>query len=70
MRNEYFRGTVKVVEASKKVQGSRMRWYEHVMRRNDEYVGRAHTRILTQESIFRGCSLLKYLITAKAHMPG
>ena len=40
IRNEYIRGTVKVIEASKKAQEARLRWYGHVMRRDDEYVGR------------------------------
>ena len=50
MRNEYIRGTVKVVEASKKVQGSRLRWYGHVMRRDEEYVGRRMMRIIPPEN--------------------
>ena len=40
MRNEYIRGTVKVTEASKKIQEARLRWYGHVRRRDDDYVGR------------------------------
>ncbi len=31
---------VKVTEISKKVQEKRLQWYEHVMRKNEEYVGR------------------------------
>ena len=41
IRNEYIRGTVKVVEVSKKIQESRMRWYGHSKRRGGEaHVGR------------------------------
>ena len=41
IRNEYIRGTVKVVEVSKKIQESRMRWYGHLKRRDgEEHVGR------------------------------
>ena len=40
IRNEYIRGTVKVIEVSKKAQEARLRWYGHVMRRDEEYVGR------------------------------
>ena len=41
IRNEYIRGTVKVVEVSKKIQESRMRWYGHLKRREGvEHVGR------------------------------
>ena len=38
IRNELIRGTVKVLEVSKKVQERRLKWFGHVMRREDEYV--------------------------------
>ena len=38
IRNERIRGTTKVGEISKKVQESRLKWYGHVLRREDEYV--------------------------------
>ena len=38
--NEIIRGTTKVGEISKKVQASRLKWYGHVLRREDEYVGK------------------------------
>ena len=40
IRNERIRGTTKVGEISKKVQQSRLKWYGHVLRREDEYVGK------------------------------
>ena len=41
IRNEKIRGSTKVgEEISKKVQERRMRWYRHVMRRDEEYVGK------------------------------
>ena len=40
IRNERIRGTTKVEEISKKVQESRLKWYGHVSRREDEYVGK------------------------------
>ena len=40
IRNEIIRGTTKVGEISKKVQESRLKWYGHVSRREDEYVGK------------------------------
>ena len=39
IRNERIRGTTKVGEISKKVQESRLKWYGHVLRREEEYVG-------------------------------
>ena len=38
IRNERIRGTTKVGEISKKVQESRLKWYWHVLRREEEYV--------------------------------
>ena len=40
IRNERIRGTTKVVEITKKVQERRLKWYGHVMRREEHYVGR------------------------------
>ena len=40
IRSERIRGTTKVGEISKKVQESRLKWYGHVLRREDEYVGK------------------------------
>ena len=46
IRNEIIRGTTKVGEISKKVQESRLKWYGHVLRRQDEYVGK---RVMAME---------------------
>ena len=46
IRNERIRGTTKVGEISKKVQESRLKWYGHVLRRQDEYVGK---RVMVME---------------------
>ena len=40
MKNEYIRSTVKVERLGMKMREGRLRWYEHVMRRDQEYVGR------------------------------
>ena len=40
IRNERKRGTTKVGEVTKKVQERRLKWYGHVMRREEHYVGR------------------------------
>ena len=40
IRNEKIRGSTEVGEIPKKVQERRMRWYGHVMRRDEEYVGK------------------------------
>ena len=46
IRNEIIRWTTKVGEISKKVQESRLKWYGHVLRREDEYVGK---RVMAME---------------------
>ena len=38
--NEYIRSTVKGERLGMKMREGRLRWYEHVMRRDQEYVGR------------------------------
>ena len=38
--NEYIRGTVKVEWLGMKMREGRLRWYGHVMRRDQEYAGR------------------------------
>ena len=38
IRNERMRGTTKVGEITKKVQERRLKWYGHVMRREEHYV--------------------------------
>ena len=40
IRNEYITGTVKVEQLGMKMRKSRLRWYGHVMRRDQEYIGR------------------------------
>ena len=40
IRNEIIRGTTKVGEISKKVQESRWKWYGHILRREEECVGK------------------------------
>ena len=39
IRNEYIRSTVKVELLGMKMREGRLRWYGHVMRRDQEYVG-------------------------------
>ena len=40
IRNEFIRGTIKVKWLGMKMREGRLRWYGHVMRRDQEYVGR------------------------------
>ena len=55
IRNEYIRGTLKVLEVSKKIQEARMRWYGHLRRRDgDDHVGRETTEMEVEGSRRRG----------------
>ena len=40
IRNEYIRGRVKIERLGMKMREGRLRWYGHVMRKDQEYVGR------------------------------
>ena len=40
IRNEHIRSTVKVERLGMNMREGRLRWYEHVMKRDQEYVGR------------------------------
>ena len=46
IRNGRIRRTTKVGEISQKVQGSRLKWYGHLLGREDEYVGK---RVMAME---------------------
>ena len=39
-RSEYVRGTVKIAKLGDKLGNARLRWYEHVKRREEGYVGK------------------------------
>ena len=45
IRNEVIRNKLKVMEVTKKIQERRLQWYGHVMRRDEEYVGKKVRRI-------------------------
>ena len=40
IRNEYVRGTAKIVKLGDKPRNARLRWYGHVKRREEDYVGK------------------------------
>ena len=45
IRNEYIRSTVKVERLGMKMRNLRLRWYGHVMRKDQEYVGKRLTEM-------------------------
>ena len=54
IRNKYIRGTVKIELLGMKIREGRLRWYQHVMRRNQEYVGRKMMEMELLEKRRRG----------------
>ena len=52
--NERTRGTTKVGEITKKLQEMRLKWYGHVMRREEHYVGRKAMEMKVQGRRKRG----------------
>ena len=44
IRNEYIRGTAQVGRFGEKTREARLRWYGHVLRKDDGYIGRRMMR--------------------------
>ena len=49
IRNEYIRGTAQVGRFGEKTREARLRWYGHVQRKDDGYIGRRMLRMELQE---------------------
>ena len=45
IRNEYIRGTAQVGQFGEKTREARLRWYGHVRRKDDGYIGRRMLRM-------------------------
>ena len=45
IRNEYIRGTAQVERFGEKMREARLRWYGHVLRKDDGYIGRRMLRM-------------------------
>ena len=68
IKNEYIRGTVKVEPLGMKMEESRLRWYGHVMRRDQEYVGRRMMEMELPEWRKRGRPKRTFLDVIKKNM--
>ena len=67
-RNEYIRGTVKVERLGMKMREGRLRWYGHVMRRNQDYVGRKMMEMELPGKMKRGRPKRRFLDVVKEDM--
>ena len=65
IRNERIRGTTKVEEITKKVQERRLKWQGHVMRREEDYVGRRAMVMKVQERRKKGRTKRRWLDKVK-----
>ena len=65
IRNEYIRGTVKVKWLGTKMREGRLKWYGHVMRREQEYVER---RVMEMDLRKRGRPKKRFLVVMKEDM--
>ena len=68
IRNEYIRGTVKVERLGMKMRKGRLRWYGHIMRRDEEYVGRKMMEIELPGKRKRGKPKRRFLDIVKEDM--
>ena len=68
IRNEYIRSTVKVEQLGMKMREGRLRWYGHVMRRDQEYVGRKMMEMELPEKRRRGRPKRRFLDAVKEDM--
>ena len=68
VRIEYIRGTVKVKRLGMKMKEGRLRWYGHVMRRDQEYVGRKMMEMELPGKRKRGRSKRRFLDVVKKNM--
>ena len=68
IRNEYIRVTVKVKPLGMKMREDSLRWYGHVMRRDQEYVGRKMMEMELPGKRKRGRPKRRFLDVVKEDM--
>ena len=68
IRNEHIRSTVKVERLGMKMREGRLRWYGHVMRRDQEYVGRKMMEMELPGKRKRGIPKRRFLDVVKEDM--
>ena len=68
IRNEHIRSTVKVERLGMKMREGSLRWYGHVMRRDQEYVGRKMMKMKLPGKRKRGRPKRRFLDVVKEDM--
>ena len=68
IRNEHIRSTVRVERLGMKLREGRLRWYGHIMRRDQEYVGRKMMEMELPGKRRRGRPKRRFLNVVKEDM--
>ena len=68
IRNEHIRSTVKAIRLGMEMREGRLRWYGHVMRRDQEYVGRKMMEMELPGKRRRGRPKRRFLDVVKEDM--
>ena len=68
IRNEYIRGTAQVGRFGEKTRGARLRWYGHVLRKDDGYIGRRMLRMELPGKRKRGRPKSRFMDVVKEDM--
>ena len=68
IRNRYIRGTAQVGQFGEKTREARLRWYGHVLRKDDGYIGRTMLRMELPEERKRGRPKRRFMDVVKEDM--
>ena len=70
IRNEYLRGTAKIAKLGDKLRNTRLRWYGHMKRREEGYVGKRMMEMAVQGRRKRRRSRRRWIDLAREDLKG
>ena len=68
IKNEYMRGTVKIAKLGDKLRNARLRWYGHMKRREEGYMGKTMLEMAVPGRRKRGRPRRRWMDSAKGYM--
>ena len=68
IRNEYVRGTAKIAKLGDKLRNAKLRWYGHVKRREEGYVGKTMMEMVVPGRKKRGRPRIRWMDLAREDM--
>ena len=68
IRNEFIRGTIHVRQLGDKMREGRLRWWGHIMRREEDYIGNRMLRMELPGCRKRGRTKRRYMDVVKEDM--